>query len=122
MSDWWSKKLSGQKPTPEKPRFSVPASIPTHVVPTQSPVHTNPNPGTEAPAESLSEALRRGVTKGGEATRREVSNCPACGGPYVFSRVKSGGGTLVNGSQPAPRCYTCGWNGLYDQGDEASWA
>ena len=121
MSDWWSKKLAGEKPTPERPSFTHPAtSLPIQATPTQ-PVPTQ-QPTNEAPPESFSEALRRGITKGGEATRREVSSCPACGGPYVFSRTKSGGGTLIGGNTPAPRCYTCGWNGLYEQGDESSWA
>lgn len=125
MSDWWSKKLAGEKPTPERQRFTHPVtSVPINTIPTQqaAPIQQGVMPQQEEAPESFSEALRRGVTKGGEATRREVSTCPACGGSYVFSRTKSGGGTLVGGAAPAPRCYTCGWNGLYEQGDESSWA
>lgn len=122
MSDWWSKKLSGEKPTPERRTTTPPVNIPIN--PAVIPQATAPvaRQVDDIPPESLSEGLRRGNTKGGEATRRETSECPACGGPYLFTRVKSGGGTLINGKQPAPRCYTCGWNGMYEQGDESSWA
>jgi hypothetical protein len=121
MSDWWSKKLAGEKPTPPRQNFTHPVtSPPVHVAPqTQQPVTQNQ---PTAQPESFSEALRMGVTNGGEATRRDTMTCPACGGNYVFSRTKASGGTTVGGNAPAPRCYTCGWNGLYHQGDESSWA
>lgn len=122
MTDWWSKKLSGEKPTPPKPQFTHPVTaVPTHITPTtQQPVTQNQQP--VAQPESFSEALRMGITNGGEASRRDTMTCPACGGNYVFSRTKSTGGTTVNGNAPAPRCYTCGWNGIYHQGDETNWS
>lgn len=62
----------------------------------------------------MGEALR--LWKGGEAMRKEGNmTCPECGSIYVFSRTGRGQNTMVNGAAPAPRCYECGWNGLYDQ-------
>lgn len=122
MSDWWSKKLSGEKPS--VPRHNLPpvqAPINFPQTPRQAPAHVqNPNVSVDPDykPESLSEALRMGVTKGGEATRKEHMTCPECGSPYVFSRSK---GNMVGGASPAPRCYECGWNGLYDQASEGSW-
>lgn len=124
MSDWWSKKLAGEKPTNSRQSFTHPV---THVPvaaqpPTQAPVtQTAQQQQTTAQPESFSEALRMGVTNGGEAARRDTMTCPACGGGYVFSRTKATGGTTVGGNAPAPRCYTCGWNGIYHQGDESNW-
>lgn len=119
MSDWWSKKLAGEKPVTPQQRFTHP------VTPVPAPPTTQTHSAPSQPAgdpESLSEALRTGNTRGGEATRRETMSCPACGGNYVFSRTTAGGGTTQNGHSPAPRCYTCGWNGRYEQGDQAKWA
>jgi hypothetical protein len=69
---------------------------------------------------SMGEAIR--MWKGGEAHRKEGNNtCPECGSANVFSRMARGGGSGINGNQPAPRCFECGWNGMYDQGIEANW-
>lgn len=121
MSDWWSKKLSGEKPTAPRPTFTQPVNpLPTHVAPsTQQPVTQTP---VQAQPESFSDALRMGITNGGEAARRDTMSCPACGGNYVFSRTNASGGTNINGSAPAPRCYTCGWNGKFQQGEQSNWA
>lgn len=123
MSDWWSKKLAGEKPTPPRQQFTHPVTtIPVSSVPvTQHPVTQTPQQPEHKP-ESFSEALRMGITKGGEASRHDTMSCPACGGSYVFSRTDVHGGTNINGSAPAPRCYTCGWNGKFQQGDESNWS
>lgn len=121
MSDWWTKKLSGEKPTPPRPSFTPPVNpVPTHITPQHVTQTQQVQP--QQSAESLSDALRMGLTNGGEATRRDTMSCPACGGNYLFSRTTMGGGTTQNGHSPAPRCYTCGWNGRYEQGDQSKWA
>lgn len=121
MSDWWSKKLAGEKPPIDRstlPPVNVPLRFPQTQQPsTPSTAHTAPQ--NDAPAESLSEALQRGITNGGEARRKDNITCPECGSAYVFSRTKGG---MVNGASPAPRCYECGWNGLYDQAQQAMWS
>ena len=66
---------------------------------------------------TMGEALR--LWQGGEGARRESGSCPECGSHLVFSRSK---GTTVNGAAPAPRCYECGWNGRYSQGEQSNWA
>lgn len=121
MSDWWSKKLAGEKPTPPRhtlPPVNVPMRFPAAVTAAAQPQQQDEGPEPE----SLSEFLRSNRTRGGEATRRENVNCPDCGSPYVFSRTGKGTGTMINGANPAPRCYECGWNGLYDQASQSSWA
>lgn len=134
MSDWWSRRLSDNSPRPERQQSSVPPTTPPIRVPIAVPQAPPASPQqvahsrgslldeTRAPTDQITmgEALR--LWKGGEAARREGHmSCPTCGSKNVFSRVGRGG-TMVNGSQPAPRCFECGWNGLYDQGDQSAWA
>jgi predicted RNA-binding Zn-ribbon protein involved in translation (DUF1610 family) len=126
MSDWWSKKLAGEKPSVNRanlPPVQVPMNFPqSQAQPMQSPAHVQnpsvPMTSQEQPA-SFSEALRMGITNGGEAMRKDGNvTCPDCGSAYVFSRAR---GNTQNGASPAPRCYECGWNGLYDQASQSSW-
>lgn len=134
MSDWWARKLSEGASTSDTPRSSVPPVTPPIRVPlafdrtpAASPHQVAQSRGrllddSRGPTDQITmgEALR--LWKGGEAMRREGnSSCPSCGSNLVFSRTGRGG-TMVNGSQPAPRCFECGWNGLYDQGDQSSWS
>lgn len=130
MSDWWSKKLAGQQPTPARtyatPPTSPPLRIPAPVEPSNpSPQYPPTQNGRQdlldpsrGPTEQITmgEALR--LWKGGEAMRKEGNlSCPECGSSNVFSRTGKGHSTMVNGASPAPRCYECGWNGLYGQGN-----
>lgn len=121
MNDWWSKKLAGEKPTTSRTSPYPATTYPTPMAPPQSTQVRQPQPQQvdTAPASSFTEALKKGITNGGEAARREVHNCPACGSAYVFSRAK---GSMLNGASPAPRCYECGWNGLYEQAEQSNWS
>lgn len=134
MSDWWSQRLSGSTPR-QLPRTETsvpPMSPPMRIgiqVPT-APMQQPPNAGNQrvldesrAPTENISmgEAIR--LWKGGEAARKQGDmTCPECGSQHVFVRTAKGGNTTVSGNSPAPRCFECGWNGLYDQGSQSSWA
>lgn len=123
MSDWWSKKLAGETPTPSRRSHYPVTTYPTPMAPPQPAQPVAPQQddrqANSAPASSFTEALRKGITNGGEAARRDIHNCPACGSVYVFSRAK---GTTLNGANPAPRCYECGWNGLYEQAEQTNWS
>lgn len=128
MSDWWSRRLSDSSPRPTQRQETVPPVTPPQRFGIKiPPVQQQPQPVQQhvldesRPATdqlSMGEAIR--MWKGGEAARREGSmTCPACGSRNVFSRAK---GTMVNGATPAPRCFECGWNGIYEQGEQSSWA
>lgn len=118
-NDWWSRRLSSNSPTTQATRTSVPPTTPAIKFPTQVPAQSQmPSGQTENPT-TTGEAIR--VWKGGEAMRKEGHmRCPDCGSQHVFTRV--GSGTTINGSQPAPRCFACGWNGKYSQADQSNWA
>jgi predicted RNA-binding Zn-ribbon protein involved in translation (DUF1610 family) len=120
MTDWWSKKLAGEKPTAPRPNLP-PVDSPVRFPQAQNPPNRvgNQHPDNAPAPESFSDALRMGYTKGGEAARKETQTCPECGSIYVFTRAK---GNTQNGASPAPRCYECGWNGMYDQAAQSSWS
>lgn len=128
MSDWWSKKIAGDKPTPAR-TYTTPPTSPALQFPATQQVQPQQHSHNQevldpsrAPTEQISmgEALR--LWKGGEATRKEGNaTCPDCGSIYVFSRVGRGSNSMINGAQPAPRCYACGWNGKFSQGEQSNW-
>ena len=127
MSDWWSKKLAGEKPTTQKSFTTPPTSPPIRIpnMPEQQ-AHQQERQDVLDPSRAPNEHIDMGTAirmwKGGEAHRKEGNvTCPDCGSIYVFSRTSRGAGTHINGANPAPRCYECGWNGMYDQANQANW-
>lgn len=126
-SDWWSRKLSGN-PAPTPPR-SVPPTTPPIRIGQQvqyqnAPAHSHDSRLLD-PTRGATEEIRMGdairLWKGGEAARKEGDmRCPECGSQHVFSRRTNN--TSIQGKPPAPRCFECGWTGLYTQGDESNWA
>lgn len=123
MSDWWSKKLAGERPTAPRPTLP-PTDVPIRFPASQQTQSSQPRTARHEDGpdpETLSEFLRSSKTRGGEAAKKENMTCPDCGSPYVFTRTGRGAGTTVNGASPAPRCYECGWNGLYDQASQGNW-
>lgn len=131
MSDWWARRLASTTPPDTTPRQT--SSLPPTSVPLKFPPATpsSPYPTTSQnvldssrhPQDevTMGEAIR--LWKGGEAARKQGDmTCPECGSAHVFARTAKGGNTMINGKPPAPRCFECGWNGLYDQGLQSSWA
>lgn len=130
MSDWWSRRLADPNPPAPRPTYSSPPTSPPVRFPTaaqpapyqentsQRVLDSNRHPQEEV---TMGEAIR--LWKGGEAAKKQGNMvCPECGSPHVFVRTAKGGNTTINGKSPAPRCFECGWNGLYDQGQQSSWA
>ena len=132
MSDWWADRLAGKEAQPRTaPRVgSTPPILFNTVAPPATATEAPPTPqerymATQTAVDpneqmTMGEAIRS--WKGGDAHRKEAGNqCPECGSTNFFSRMARGAGAGINGNHPAPRCYECGWNGLYDQGIEANW-
>lgn len=128
-ADWWARKLSGNQTAaparnPSLPPLAAPIRIgqQAQFPRTQSPtgrVLDEQRPPTEEI--HMGDAIR--MWKGGEAARKEGDMyCPECGSQHVFSRTTRGGGTTIQGKAPAPRCFECGWTGLYTQGVESNWS
>ena len=130
-SDWWSRKLSGNQPPSPPTRSSSlpPSSAPVRIGQqlqfprTQAPEHSERLLDDQRPATqeiNMGDAIR--LWRGGEAARKEGNMyCPECGSQHVFSRTGKGANTTIQGKAPAPRCFECGWTGLYTQGVETTW-
>lgn len=124
---WWANKLNSQQPRgitiqpqpvqapqPQPQAPQPPAAPPVPVLDEQR------NPNDEV---SMGDALR--LWKGGEAHRTEGHlACPSCGSAtgYTAYSGMSAGGARVNGQQPRPHCFECGYNGAYSQALESNWA
>lgn len=54
---------------------------------------------------------------GGQAHKFDSQPCPECGGNQYYSRSSG----VRRGPPPAPHCYNCGYNGMFDQGEPATW-
>ena len=134
-NDWWSRRLTNT-PSQPQPRSteSTPPSSPPLRFPVQVPTHPQPQqqatPGrqqlldeTRSPTDQINmgDAIR--LWQGGEAMRKEGNmTCPECGSANVFGRSTRASNTSIAGKAPAPRCFECGWNGIYNQAIEGSWA
>lgn len=131
MSDWWAKKIAGERPTPER-TYTTPPTTPALRFPTPQaqphrPLQEGERQAVLDPQRQPTEQIGMGdairLWKGGEAARKEGNmSCPECGSKNVFSRVGRGSNSMINGAQPAPRCFECGWNGKYGQADQSSWS
>jgi hypothetical protein len=125
MSDagWYQRKMaqmrSGtlQRPAPQPYQQPQPQyQQPTYQQ--QAPVqHYQPQPQQAPPVtiENLFGAM--GHWRGGKAHQLDREPCPQCGGNQFYSRSAG----ARRGPPPAPHCYNCGYNGLFEQGDPTTW-
>jgi hypothetical protein len=128
MSDnWFAKKLAEMRGQPAPPvqqpgyyppgppeRWSPPGQqvvvIPTHQHQQfQQGVVDTPLPADEHGQVHVWDAVQR--WRGGRGTKTETAACPQCGGNNFFSRKNA----VTRGHAPAPLCYDCGYNGLFEQ-------
>lgn len=58
------------------------------------------------------------VWRGGKAHKVDAYPCPNCGSDKFYSRT---GAEARRGPAPAPHCFECGYNGLFDQGLASTW-
>jgi hypothetical protein len=56
---------------------------------------------------------------GGPAHKIDREPCPQCGSNHFYSRTN---GKAQRGPAPAPHCFDCGYNGMFDQGLESTWS
>ena len=52
----------------------------------------------------------------GKGARLNPDPCPNCGGALFYANLGKS-----RGPAPAPHCFTCGYNELFEQGLESSW-
>jgi hypothetical protein len=120
MTDWWSKKLKGEKPSPQL-TYPNPAAYSNRPVTTQQ---SSPQAPVQdvSPNSQINVGTAIRLWKGGEAMKRDGHLvCPSCGSRNVFSRTGKGANSMIHGAAPAPHCFECGWNGMYEQASQVNW-
>lgn len=55
--------------------------------------------------------------RGGPAHRTDPNPCPNCGSKNFSARTTG----IMRGPPPAPHCFNCGYNGMFEQGLASSW-
>lgn len=128
-SNWWASKLGAPAPTPTRTDSTPPTYRPAEGIriaaqpPPQPPAYSQQHRvpvqqiEEELPASGqmhIMDAIKR--FKGSRAANA-IESCPSCGSSHIFQVTRGG----VMGAAPAPRCTACGWNGLFDQGEQSNW-
>lgn len=124
-SSWWANKLGSPQPqqrqAPTPPVIHHQPSQPSHPAPAPTyhhGGHQNLLDPTKAPTEQIGMGEAIKLWKGGEAMRADGhASCPSCGSHLFFSNTKS----RINGASATPRCYSCGYNGRFEQADQTNW-
>lgn len=133
-ASWWAKKLNNEPPRyaitlpPQPVRYPAQVEQQPAPQPAPQPVHQHTKPvldpnRPESAEVSMGDAMR--LWQGGEAHKKEGHlSCPSCGSStgYTAYSGMNAGSARVNGQQPRPHCFECGYNGSFAQGLETSWA
>ena len=123
-ASWYQRKMAqmrgGNAPQPFQGRAPVPQyEQPVARYQQQLPPAAHEPPA--APPETMSEFLdqqKHGKhLRPAQGARLNPDPCPGCGGNLYFEDL----GKKRRGPPPAPRCFTCGYNELFEQGLEANW-
>jgi hypothetical protein len=123
---WWDRALGR---APAQPRPVQPQAYQPQPQPQQAPPPGYPQQGYQPPPQqyqqpqpvinNIHDAVgAMGMWQGGEAARTETHRCPQCGGGHFYSRAQG----ARRGPPPAPLCFDCGYNAMFDQGDPTNYA
>lgn len=117
--DWYRNKIAalrGSPPAAPQQRYQQPVYQPYQQPQYQQPPQVQQRqPPPPVTMENLYAAA--GYWTGGKAHRIDRDPCPECGSNQFYSRTD---GTR-RGPPPAPHCYNCGYNGMFQQGDPTTW-
>jgi hypothetical protein len=122
-SSWYQRRLAQMRGTQP---FQARAPIPQYPQPQQGyqqqftqPRADPPQPPT--PPETMTDLLdlqKHGqALKPGKGARLNPDPCPNCGGNLFYADL----GLKRRGPPPAPHCFSCGYNELFEQGLESNW-
>lgn len=115
-SDWYARRFGGNSrtapPPPQRPVYHQGQQAPVDY---HQPQYQEPDTSQirVTPENFLSAAS---MWKGGPGAKADRHPCPNCGSNLYYSRA---GKSRM--PAPAPHCFSCGFNGLFDQGDPQSW-
>jgi hypothetical protein len=118
MSDsasWYARKFGGQRQAQAQPQAQQ-LRPPPGYIPQAQPPQPQPQQAPPVNIENLWGAMQQ--WRGGKAHRIDAEPCPECGSPRYYSRTGEG---TRRGPPPAPHCFDCGFNGMFEQGMASSW-
>ena len=126
-ASWYARKL-GQMRTPQGyarpvvPQYQPP--VPSYqqntsqISPDAGELHAIQQPASPETLTEMLDMQNHGQgLKPGKGARLNPDPCPGCGGNLYYADL----GQKRRGPPPAPRCFTCGYNELFEQGLEANW-
>jgi hypothetical protein len=124
-ASWYARKLAqarGVAPQPFQGRAPVPQyEQPVARYQQQAPQAPQVPAGPTEPPETFTEFLDMQAhgqgPKQGKGARLNPDPCPSCGGNLYYADL----GLKRRGPPPAPRCFNCGYNELFEQGLESNW-
>jgi hypothetical protein len=111
-SGWYARKFGGQRQQPQPQQMRPPPGyIPQQQMQPQV---------QQAPPKVTIDNLWGAMTTwhGGKAHKIDPDPCPECGSTRYYSRSGEG---VRRGPPPAPHCFDCGFNGMFQQGMASSW-
>lgn len=120
-SSWYARRFGGQqqpqaqglRPAAGPPPGYVPGGYPQPQQPQQQYAQA---PKPKVTIENLWGAMLE--WNGGKAHKIDAEPCPECGSARYYSRTGEG---TRRGPPPAPHCFDCGFNGMFQQGMATSW-
>lgn len=121
MANWFQKRMEQEHGGPLPPPAPAVHGYPQGSPPQQAPQQAQPQQQgfdvdqLEKTPENVK--LMMQYWTGGEGTKTEVNRCPSCGSDHYFSRSQG----VMRGPAPAALCYTCGFNGMFEQADQSNW-
>ena len=121
-AEWYARRLQQQQAPQQRyvpPPPAYPPQAPQNYQQQPMPGQHQMPPQTPPPGSVNHQNFMQmaSMWRGGPAMRADPGGCPECGSPRYYSRAK----TVSRGPAPAPHCFDCGFNGLFDQGDPATW-
>jgi hypothetical protein len=140
MSDasWYQRAVARARNQQEQPRYTPqaqaqgqavypaqwnqsPVSQPQQqfVTSPQGPVPTSQKMGQASTSDLLQMQSATGQATPGVGHQLNPNGCPSCGNHLYYEKLTKG---PRRGPEPAPHCFACGYNGLFEQGLEGNWA
>lgn len=124
-SSWYARKMAqmrgGTRPfTPAPvPQYQQPVAHYQQQFPQQgsAPAQLAQSATPETLTELLVQQQHAPTLKPGKGAKLNPDPCPNCGGNLFYADL----GMKRRGPPPAPHCFTCGYNEIFEQGLESNW-
>lgn len=118
-SDWYARRLARGRQAPPQ-QYQAPPPVYQQQQMRQPPPGYIPRPDPHSVKTTIENLWGQMLGwQGGKAHKIDPDPCPQCGSNQYFSRT---GAEVRRGPPPAPHCFSCGFNGMFDQGLASSWS